>query len=448
VAKNNPAPAPANSGTPAATGTPAPAETPKGNEPAANAINIDAIKAKVIADAHPAANIFPMMMGDEFGNLCLSLKQNGFDPSKPIKRDATTKKITDGRNREAASQVVNAELALWNGANPNDQKAFVSPVYVEEATTNDAELLSTIMQDNFARRHLSPSQKAAVVVKAGILSTAYASKNALGALGEKVKGDVAEMIAAQHGVNHDYIYKVKTIAKTAKIGKGLLEQIAAGELSVMAAYAKVRELTDGTPAEGAGDTPSNPDAVNDGLKKPVPAEFVEIFKVRSKFATAAKLLRDLRGIAKEIAGVDGGNLLADGNNLKEVTQGISAVAKALRNCEPHVVCPHCGGDGKHPEKEGHVCPVCGGVTFLTEPQFDSFTKNGVMEATEAAPATTAPAATSETTPAAPATVPTAPAATGGKKGKGKKSAAPAATSEAAPVTTAPAVTSEGEPAPV
>jgi len=345
----------------------------------ANAINVDAIRAKVIADAHPAANIFPMMGNDEFANLCLSLKQNGFDAAKPIKRD-NAGKITDGRNREAAVQVVNAELAQWNTANPNDAKPLIQAVYAASAT-NDADLLAGIMADNFARRHLTPSQKAAVLVKAGILSSAYAKKDELGAQGEKLKGDIAELVAKQHGVNHDYIYKAKTILKTPKVGRALLEQIAAGELSVMAAYAEIKKLEDGEPAEGAANADA-PDAVLDGMKKPVPAEFAEVFKVRAKFAAVGKLFRDARKLMDEIAAADGGNLLAEGNNLKEAKRGISDAAKSLRNCEPHVVCPHCDGTGKHTEDEKKLCPVCGGLGFLTEPQHDAFIKHGAVEPTE------------------------------------------------------------------
>lgn len=348
------------------------------------AINVDEIKAKVIANAHPIANIFPMMSGDEFTNLCVSMRTNGFDPSNPIKRQKGTGKITDGRNREAAAMVVNAEIALWNAdsANVNNQKTPITPAYIEEESDNDAGILATVMQDNFTRRNMSSSQKAAVLVKAGVLSAAYTKREELGELGKKVAGDVAMLVAAQHGVNHDYVYKAKTIAKTkGGVGKKLLDAICAGEKTIMEAWAEVKALGDGKPKEGDDNTnPVNPDAVVDGKKNPVPDEWAETFKIRGKFAEAAKLLRQAKAILKEITATEGGQLLGEGNNLKEANNGIAQTAKAIKNTEPHVLCPHCDGTGKHPDKgDKHVCPACGGLGWLTEPQYDAYLKHGVME---------------------------------------------------------------------
>lgn len=359
-------------------------ETPKTNEAVPVAINLDAIKAAVISEAHPAANLFPMMSGDEFNNLVLSVEQFGFDPSKPIKKN-TAGKITDGRNREAAVQVVNAKIGLWNSdeKNKDKQKAPVVAVYETEPSDNDAAILQTVLLDNFTRRHMSSSQKAAVLVKAGILGGAYQRKAELGEQGKKVAGDIAEMIAAQHGVNHDYIYKVKAIAKTKNVGKSLLEAIASGEKSVMAAYAEIKKLEEGQGKEGDDEGKPADGATLDGMKKAVSEEWAPTFAVREKFAAVAKLIRDARKLCDEIAASEGGQLLADGNNLKEAKAGLGTTAKALRNCEPHVVCPHCDGTGKHPEKgDKHLCPVCAGIGFLTEPQHERFLKHGVMEETE------------------------------------------------------------------
>lgn len=400
-----------------------PTNPPKPDAPAPFAADIEAIKAKVISEAHPAANLFPMMSGDELHNLIVSLKQNGFDPTKPITKNSAGK-ITDGRNREVAVRAINEEVAAWNAdpANKDNPKVPVSGVYTQEPSDNDAEILQGVLSGNFTRRHLSSSQKAAVIVKAGILSGAYQKKKELGAAGERVAGDVVELIASQNGVNCDYIYKVKAIAKTAKVGKGLLEEIASGAKSVMAAYAEIKAIGDGTPKEGDAGAVGDADAVLDGLKKPVAEEMKDTFRAREKFAAVEKLLRDARAALKEIAAGAGGELLADGNNLKEATQGISQTAKAIKNTKPHVVCPHCDGTGVHPEKGGkHSCPVCGGLAYLTEPQHDSFLKNGVMEETEGdetAPAEAAPAA---------------------KKGKAKKAEEPvAAEAPAAPA-------ADGEP---
>lgn len=347
-------------------------------------VNVSAIQAEIIKQSHPAANLFPMMSGDEFENLVLSIAQHGYDPRKPIKKKGET--ITDGRNRAAAVKVYNERAKLWNEdpKNAESQKPYVTAVYEQEPEGNDAAILGDVLRENFTRRNMTQSQKAAVIVKAGILGSVYQKKEELGAQGKKVAGDIAALVAAQHGVNSDYIYKVKAVAKDKKLGKELLNAIARGEKSVMEAYKQINEV----PA-GEGNPQASEDDVLDGRKVSVPAEFRGVFAVREKFAALAKVLREARKLCDEIAAHEGGVLLAEGNNLKEAKAGIGATAKALRNCEPHAVCPHCEGSGKH---EDGVCTVCAGVGFLTEPQFDNFEKHGApkIEVPTEAPAAEKP----------------------------------------------------------
>ncbi len=359
------------------------------------AARLAAIRTAVVKSSHPTANIFPMMSDDELENLCISMRQTGFDPSHPIKK--LEGQITDGRNRETAAQVVNSEIAAWNAdpANASDQKVLIKPVYVEESSANASLILQGVFRDNFVRRQMSSSQKAAVVVKAGIMSAVYGKKAELGAEGKKIAGEFADFVAKQIGTNSDYIYKLRAIVKAnAKgLGRVMLEKVANGEISVMEAHKEANKVPagDGKPGDVNNGGQASPDAVLDGKKNEVPEDFKPIFQVGGIYAAAAALLTDLKKKVTEIAAHAGGKMLAEGNNVKEVNALIGNIAKALKATKPYIVCPHCEGDGKHPEKPGVVCPCCFGVTTVTQAQAESFEKHGVIDSDEAADPDAAPA---------------------------------------------------------
>lgn len=352
--------------------------------PAITTPDMAAIDAGVMAESHPAANIFPLMNADDFQNLLLSIRMNGFDPSKPIKRLGG--KITDGRNRARAVAFLNAEAEIWNAANPKDARDLIEVVYYDEEK-DEAELLQGILADNLARRHLTASQKAAVLVKADILSSALAKKKGLEEIGKKVKGDIAKLLAEQHGVNVDYVYKTKKI-KAAKGGKELLELIASGDLTVMAAYKQIQDAAN--PAGGAaggadgGTDDTGVTAIKDGNGNVVPSDFAEIFEVRALYASAAKLLRDAKKVVADIATRLGGAFMAEGNSVKDFNAGIHTAARILLDTEPHCVCPHCEGSGKDPAHPKKACPVCGEVTVVTKPTATFYAKNGVVGDTKPA----------------------------------------------------------------
>lgn len=95
-------------------------------------------------EVHPAADLFPLIEGDEFDELVQDIKQN--DLREPIVLTGDRKILIDGRNRYRAC------LA-----------AGVDATYRTLPTrTTEIEILDLIVSLNVARRHLNPGQKAVV----------------------------------------------------------------------------------------------------------------------------------------------------------------------------------------------------------------------------------------------------------------------------------------------
>jgi len=102
---------------------------------------------------HPAAEVFPLLAGKEFAALVADIKTNGqIDPILVL--DGA---ILDGRNRWRACKEAGVEPKLkdWAGGNPWD----------------------FVWSKNAERRHLEPSQKAAIRYKVEKGSDAWRAKN-------------------------------------------------------------------------------------------------------------------------------------------------------------------------------------------------------------------------------------------------------------------------------
>ncbi len=96
---------------------------------------------------HPIANAFPMMEGEEFNQLVEDIRTNGQqDPIEYILHEGE-KIIVDGRNRLRAC--IEAE---------------VEPAFSKCFTESDA-LLAYVWSKNLHRRHLNPTQRAALVLE-------------------------------------------------------------------------------------------------------------------------------------------------------------------------------------------------------------------------------------------------------------------------------------------
>jgi DNA modification methylase/ParB-like chromosome segregation protein Spo0J len=99
----------------------------------------------MIYESHEYANLFPMMLDDDFSQLKTSMSESGYDESLPIV--LFNGLILDGRNRYKAANELN-----------------VTPLFTE-FTGTDEQALSFVLRHNLNRRHLNASQKAALAVK-------------------------------------------------------------------------------------------------------------------------------------------------------------------------------------------------------------------------------------------------------------------------------------------
>lgn len=167
----------------------------------------------VMLEAHPYANIFPMLGDSEIRALADDIKKNG----QQVPIVLLGGKILDGRNRYKACQLAGVEPIIeeWNG---------------------EDNALEWVISLNLHRRHLTPSQRSAVAVE--ILPIIEADARQRQSLGGKLKenfaghndapkGQARDHAAALLGVNYRYVSIVKKLKSEAP---DLYERVKAGDL--------------------------------------------------------------------------------------------------------------------------------------------------------------------------------------------------------------------------
>lgn len=164
-------------------------------------------------ESHPAADIFPMMTGEDFDALKEDIEQHGL--LEPIVLDED-ERILDGRNRYRAC--VDLEM-------DDDSIDFVS--YEGEQSPIDF-----VISLNLKRRHLNESQRAMVGAKAvEIYQAEAATRMKKGTKADpKKKGESRKKAADTVNVS------ARSVGNAAKVLKGgsddLIEQVEAGNLAV------------------------------------------------------------------------------------------------------------------------------------------------------------------------------------------------------------------------
>jgi len=118
-------------------------------------------------DAHPAANIFPMMPEADLEEMAADIKENGL--LNPI--EIFEGKIIDGRNRYRACQ-----------------KIGLRPRFYEIQTGDDFDAVSYVLSLNLHRRHLTTSQRAMVAVEVEKVYAEEAKENLKLSKGRGIKG--------------------------------------------------------------------------------------------------------------------------------------------------------------------------------------------------------------------------------------------------------------------
>ncbi len=164
---------------------------------------------------HEAANIFPMLTGDEYRALKDDIAQNG--QIEPIWTHQG--KILDGRNRYVACLELGIEPKCreWTGNSP----------------------VAFVVSMNLKRRHLSPSQQAACSIeieKQIALERKYTDVCA--EIIPQTFGETREVVAKLFDINPHYITDAKRIAQEAP---DLLDDVRSGELTIPRAMHQLKE---------------------------------------------------------------------------------------------------------------------------------------------------------------------------------------------------------------
>jgi protein gp37/ParB-like chromosome segregation protein Spo0J len=192
-----------------------------------------------IAGIHPAADLFPMVEGDELRELCADIKERGLQQPIIVWRDGT---LLDGRNRLVACYRTNQEVVLktYDGDDP----------------------VQFSLSANLHRRHLNPGQRAVVALKVRELLQPAANKRQgertdLKAKALDIPPDLGEGIEAQQEAQrrearHREVAAqaakavgasrsaVEQAARVAKVAPDLLPQVQAGTMALDKAHREAR----------------------------------------------------------------------------------------------------------------------------------------------------------------------------------------------------------------
>ena len=162
-----------------------------------------------ILEFHEVANLFPLMEGKEYDELCQDIKDNGLLEQIWIHPDGS---ILDGRNRYRA--------CLQTGTEPRFD------------TWRGVDELEFVLSKNLHRRHLNETQRGVLVYKIANMKRGRPKKDAnLHNISRKKAAgmaNVSERTAA-------------SVAKVAKESPELLRKMEAGEMSAHQAEKKVKE---------------------------------------------------------------------------------------------------------------------------------------------------------------------------------------------------------------
>ena len=186
-----------------------------------------------IKGIHPAADLFPMVEGNEFRELCADVKERGLAQPITIWTDGT---LLDGRNRLMACYETNQEVVL-------DRYEGNDPVQFS-------------LSANLHRRHLSEGQRAVVALKVRQMVQPAAKERQREAgeqfgKGAKVSADRREPIAtpAEHRKSTAQAAKAvgastRSVEKAARVERSapdLLPQVQAGTMALDRAHREAQQ---------------------------------------------------------------------------------------------------------------------------------------------------------------------------------------------------------------
>lgn len=176
-------------------------------------------------DAHPAANLFPMMPDAELKDLAADVKAKGLIHPIILLRE----QVLDGRNRLKACEM--------SGVQPRFES------YCDERSPTEY-----VLAANLKRRDLTPSQRATIAANALPMLEAEAAERRRATQNNKPSeveqippqntGKARDKAAAIVGVNPRYVSDAKAIKKA---DPKVFEQVASGEKTLPEARREVLE---------------------------------------------------------------------------------------------------------------------------------------------------------------------------------------------------------------
>lgn len=186
-----------------------------------------------ITGIHPAADLFPMVEGDEFAELCSDIKKRGLAQPITIWTDGS---LLDGRNRLLACYETNQEVVLdrYEGSDP----------------------VQFSLSANLHRRHLSAGQRACVGLKVLELLQPAAKERQREAgeqfgKGAKVSLEVGEAIKAPAEQRKSTAQAAKAVgasraaveqaARVERSAPDLLPQVQSGTMALHAAHKEAQQ---------------------------------------------------------------------------------------------------------------------------------------------------------------------------------------------------------------
>lgn len=197
-------------------------------------------------ETHPAADLFPLMEGDEFNALVKSMIERGWDPRRPAERYKGL--ILDGRNRLRAAEVANVTPVIveWNGADPYD---YVWAHNVVRRHLNEGQLA-------LIRSDFNAAKRAEIEIKKEAANEARSRAASEGRVGRAAAKDQSRLPTDETKPNAKGSIAARELAKDAEVSVDtaqkalvvkdqapeLAAQVKAGEKSLSAAYKELKGI--------------------------------------------------------------------------------------------------------------------------------------------------------------------------------------------------------------
>jgi hypothetical protein len=269
---------------------------------------------------HPIAECLPMLPGQELDQLVEDVRKYGL--RVPI--TVFENKILDGRNRYVACK-----------------KAKVKTRF-EEFVGDDP--VAFVMSHNFARRHLTPSQRAAYAVKIIAVGEIWAS----GGRPKKASRDaVIEDVAKSTGTSPSTVERAKRVLQQAP---EKFEQIQKGDKTVGEAVREIKKEK------------ASQDPFIDALGFPIPEPARPYWNRADEVKAILNQLSRLKTWAEEMN--DRKDPLYVEVNLNFIRVELSNIRQNLKGALPYVVCTLC--QGEQPE----TCVLCRGRGVISKFRYE------------------------------------------------------------------------------